>query len=304
MGSVRAATTIAVAFAIVGLAPFGRLDAWACATCACGDPTLTSVGVEKPYRNRLRLALEERVGYHTSGAGAGRSELLMTRTQLAVSYTPHPRVTLAAFLPFIASRLRDQRRSGDWVRGLGDLELLGRFVVARDRAFAPRHLLWLSGGLKFPTAPRVRDDDGYPYPEDDQPGSGSWDPLLGATYAYFQGFVTAYSSLLLRVTTPNPRGSREGLSLLSSTVVQLQPFARVAFQLGADLRYEAADRLSSGADSPDSGGFVVAATQGVLVNPVGDLLLRFAVEVPVVQALRGTQSLGPQLVVSVIYDAL
>jgi len=32
----------------------------ACAVCNCGDPTLTAVGVEQPYRNRVRAGLEER----------------------------------------------------------------------------------------------------------------------------------------------------------------------------------------------------------------------------------------------------
>src|SRR5450755_1850918 len=71
----------------------------ACAVCGCGDATLTAVGVEKPYRNRLRVTLETRVGGETMGSGDSYSSLLMTRTTLGVSYTPTPRLTLAAFLP-------------------------------------------------------------------------------------------------------------------------------------------------------------------------------------------------------------
>ena len=276
----------------------------ACATCGCGDPTLTSVGIEKPYRNRLRVTLEERVGTQTMGAGVARSDLLMTRTLLGVSYTPLSRLTVAAFLPFIASRLGDPQHQDAWIRGLGDLELQARVVVARDRSFAPRHLLWLVGGVRTPTGPRVKDERGFPFPDDDQPGNGSWDPLAGATYAWFAGNVTVYSSLLWRYPTSGSRPYRFGASLLSSSVAQLQPFAWLALQLGVDLRQSWADRLANDAASPNTGGFVFELVPGALFNPWRDLLVRAAVEVPTVQRLHGTQALGPQLVVSVSYDFL
>jgi len=276
----------------------------ACASCGCGDPTLTAVGVEKPYKNRLRVALEERVGTRSSGSGLMRAGLLMTRTQLGVSYTPQERITLGAYLPFVASNLTGPGDRVAWVRGLGELELLARVVVARDRSFSPRHLLWLIGGVKTPTAPRLRDDAGYPYPDDDQPGTGSWDPIVGATYAWFGSPVTIYSSLLYRHPTSGPRDYRMGASLLSSTVAQIQPFSWLAIQLGADLRYEWANALANGVAAPNTGGFLAAVTPGVLFNPWRDLLLRVAVEVPVYQARLGVQAAGPQLVFSVVYDFL
>jgi hypothetical protein len=292
---------------VLGLSCAARIAAaagraHACATCGCGDPTLTAVGVEKPYKNRLRVALEERVGSHTMGAAEELSSTLMTRTALSVAYTPHERLTLTAYLPFVASHLENARQDA-WVRGLGELELTARAVVARDRRFAPRHLLWLIGGVKAPTAPRVYDDAGFPYPDDDQPGTGSWDPIAGATYAWF-GRVTIYTSALFRYPTENPRGRRFGWSLLSSTVAQLQPFSWLALQLGADLRYQGPDLLPNGAAASNTGGFIAQLTPGVMVNPWRDLLLRVAVEVPVVQVLRGTQSTSPQLVFSVAYDFL
>lgn len=282
----------------------GNRRARACASCDCGDPTLTAVGVEKPYVNRLRLALEERLGTHSVGAGLLRSDVLMSRSQLAVSYTPLSRLTLAALLPFVAARLHGPGDRLAWVRGLGELELSARVVVARDRAFAPRHLLWLFGGIKVPTAPRLHDDAGYPYPDDDQPGTGSWDPLIGATYAWFGAPVTLYSSLLLRYPTAGPRDLRIGPSLVVSSVAQLQPFRWLALQLGLDLRQDWTNRLANGAEAPNTGGFVVALTPGALFNPWRDLVLRVAVEVPVYQARNGVQSVGPQLVVSIAYDLL
>jgi hypothetical protein len=275
----------------------------ACATCGCGDPTLTAVGVEKPYKNRLRLAVEERVGTRIFGTDELRTRVLMSRTQLGVAYTPHERITLAAFLPFFATQMRGTAEVAQ-INGVGDLELQARVVIARDRRFAPRHLFWLVAGVKTPTGPRLRDDAGYPYGDDDQPGTGSWDPLGGATYGWFGGFVSIYGSLLFRIPTTGPRGYRFGPTLLQSATVQLQPLTRLAIQLGVDLRYSWVDTLPNGAGASDTGGFVTALAPGLLINPWRDLLIRVAAEVPVAQALRGVQSLGPQGVLSLSYDIL
>ncbi|MFP2933934.1 hypothetical protein ACLESO_54180, partial [Pyxidicoccus sp. 3LG] len=50
---------------VLVLAPGPR--AWACATCACGDPTLTSMGAEQPFSGRLRLSSTLRAWGHTVG---------------------------------------------------------------------------------------------------------------------------------------------------------------------------------------------------------------------------------------------
>lgn len=277
----------------------------ACAVCGCGDATLTAGVITKPYKNRLRVTLEERVGAQTMGSGLDYSSLLMTRTTLSVLYSPTSRLTLTAYLPFIASRLTDHAHAGSWIRGVGDFEVQGRVVVARDRSFAPRHLLWLIAGLRMPTSPRVKDDQGFPYPDDDQPGTGGWDPSGGATYAWFGGELTFYSTLLLRYPTPPVgRDYRFGPTLLSSSVFQIQPWTWLAFQLGIDLRQAWADRLQNDHAAPNTGGFITEITGGAMFNPWRDLLVRAAVEVPVVQKLYGTQSLSPQLVVSVSYDFL
>lgn len=299
----RACARLAWALTAIGIAAT-PVRAVACASCGCGDPTLTAVGVEKPYQNRLRIAVEERVGARSSGRDVALARQLVLRSQLGVSYSPHARVTLVAVLPLVASSVHGPAGRAARIVGLGDLDLQARVVVARDRAFSPRHLFWLSAGLKTPTAPRVRDDAGFPYPDDEQPGSGSWDPSAGATYAWFGDLVSVSSTLLYRHPTSGPRGYRFGPSLLSSTVAQLQPFTRVAFQLGADLRYAFADELANGAAAPSTGGLVAGVVPGLLVNPWRDLLLRAAVEVPVYQALRGAQSVGPQGVFTVSYDFL
>src|SRR4051812_37900921 len=175
-------------FMLAALVVYAR-PAGACATCGCGDPTLTATGVEQPYKNRVRLALEERLNDHIQGDWETGERAYTLRSSLTAAWAPHPRVTVMAQLPWVSSWIAPMgRRAGyDSVNGLGDLELSLRTVVARDRRFAPHHLFWLAAGLKMPTGWLVRDADGIPFPEDDQPSSGSWDPFFGALYAWFSG---------------------------------------------------------------------------------------------------------------------
>lgn len=64
-------------------------DALACAACGCGDPTLTTMGAEKPYAGRMRLALE--VSHLTLELGrpeTGGLELSEQRFDGIVAYAP------------------------------------------------------------------------------------------------------------------------------------------------------------------------------------------------------------------------
>src|SRR5579871_2487421 len=169
-------------------------EARACAACGCGDPTLTAMGVEKPYRNRVRLALDQFYGELSTGTGASTETTRTFRWALTGNWSPHPRITLTASFPLYATWLSTPSQTAT-LFGPGDAEASARFVAWRDRTFSPRDLLNLLVGLKAPTAPRLRDDRGYPYAGDIQPGSGSWDPFAGATWAHFAGNLALFASL-------------------------------------------------------------------------------------------------------------
>jgi hypothetical protein len=282
--------------------PGGR--ALACASCGCGDPTLTTMGVEIPFRNRVRLALEQRVGGHRTGLGPGEEEDVTARTSLLVSYSPARWVTLGAMLPGGGGQssapggLSETRRR----YGLGDLELLARFLPFRDRSFAPRHVAGLLVGLKVPTGPRVSDSSGYPAPDDRQPGTGSWDPIFGAGYSYFGEDLSVFATINYRLATPGPRATQRGSVLGASVVAQRALGLRLAVALGVDVGYTAADQFPDGAPLPQSGGVVVALTPGLLIQPRTDFLLRLAVQVPVAQAWSGEQHEYPTGILAGVVD--
>jgi hypothetical protein len=275
---------------------------WACSQCSCGDPTLTATGVEQPYRNRVRLGLEERYGDHFTGGDSWQHTYTL-RSSLAATWAPIDRITLGLFVPWVTSWLVTSTQPRQTVNGLGDFELSARVLLWRDRRFAAHHLLWANAGLKMPTAPRLNDDTGHPYSDDDQPGSGSWDPFAGATYAWFSGDKwSIYASASYRVTTAGPRGYRRGSVLGWTSAAQLQPWNWGAFTLGLDGSWAQADQLANGNDSPNTGGTMLSVTPGLIAAPIPSLLLRLAVAVPVLQEMNGVQRLGPTVMLTLNYD--
>lgn len=290
---------IALSIALLIALP-GR--ALACASCGCGDPTLTTMGVEIPFRNRVRLALEQRVSGHRTGQGGAAEEDITARSSLLVSYSPARWVTLGAVLPGGGGQTTLPGGETRRLFGLGDLELLARFLPIRDRSFAPRHVAGLLVGLKLPTGPRINDSSGYPAPDDRQPGTGSFDPIFGAGYSYFGDALSAFVTINYRLATPGPRATQRGSVLGASAVVQHALGLRLAAALGVDVGHTAPDQLPDGTPLPQSGGVVVALTPGLLIQPRADFLLRLAVQVPVVQVWQGEQHEYPTGILAGIVD--
>lgn len=282
---------------VTGLAP--RL-AGACASCGCGDPTLTAMGQEKPFKNRIRLSLEQRVGAHSMGDPAEQS--LVSRTLLSGSWSPTGWLTLGAQLPFIYVRSSAAQHEARSTLGIGDTELMVRALVFRERKFSPRHALGLLGGVKAPSGPRVNDSSGYPAPDDVQPGSGSWDALFGASYAYFGAQASAFLSVSYQHTTTGYRDYRRGSTFAASLAVQLPLGALAALVLGADLGYAQASQLASGHAAPDTGGLLVSASPGIIFALRTDWLLRLMVQLPIVERWRGHQHETPTGAISLVVD--
>jgi hypothetical protein len=305
-GGVR--TSVALPFVVALCAAAATELAWpsrarACVPCSCGDPTLVATGVEQPYRNRVRLALEERLGTHASGIDLTRRESLVSTSSLYALWSPHDRITLGAQLPWVVNAIRDADGQLRVASGLGDLETSGRVVVARDRRFAARHILQLMVGLKWPTGPRVTDSEGFFFADDEQPGSGSFDPFGGVAWSWFTGGLASGAvQVLARVPTAGPRGYRRGAAVASSAVVQLQPVRWFALGLGGVVLWRAADALANGAASPDTGGTVVQLLPAFLFAPASRVLLRLSASLPVVQSFNGRQREGVEGVLSLAVD--
>lgn len=277
----------------------------ACASCGCGDPTLTTMGVEKPFKNRIRLSFEQRLGGQLEREL--QTESIISRSTLTGSWSPTTWLTLGAALPVISGQIQIKDHPVRRLGGLGDLELYGRTLVVRDRKFSPRHLGAVLVGIKLPTGPRVDDSSGYPAPEDFQPGSASVDGIFGASYSYFGDSFGVFASISYRHTTTGWRGYRRGSKLGASTILQHPIHERIALGLGMDFGYARPDEVvtvesSDNLPLPQTGGSLLSVTPQILVSLRTDWLLRIAVQAPVFQSWNADQTEYPTGIVSLTVD--
>jgi hypothetical protein len=264
----------------------------ACATCGCGDPTLTSLGTEKPFAGRLRGALQ--ISHRTDAIGqarVNRIELSEQRFDASIAWAPLDFWFVGVTVPAVRRRVTYVNQEQHTRFGLGDIELRNKFFVYQDRAFSPRHLGAIEAGLKLPTAPLARDAQGDLLPLEVQTGTGSFDPILGASYALFLLPWSSYSSVTGSYPTQGVEGSRASPSLRSTLAAQYQPVDLLALRLGVDTRLDGKAK-QQGEPEPDSGGFILYLAPAVLLSPVTDLVLTLTVQVPVLNALDGYHDEG------------
>ena len=146
-----------------------------------------------------------------------------------VAYGLNHHLTISAELPYLR---RDGLREGTHahsggvavngveelgtVSGIGDVSLLAkyRFTEGERTGFA------LIGGIKMPTgSTHERSVDGERLETEHQPGSGSWDPILGASAGTKLGPVQLTASALYQISTRGAQNTRLGNRLQGGIAV-------------------------------------------------------------------------------------
>lgn len=274
----------------------------ACASCACGDPTLTSMGTEQPFSGRMRVAAVTRAWGQTVGDDALDAVTLRElRVDVSAAYAPLPWLMLSATLPLQARTLRDVSLTREQALGPGDLEVSAKFFVFRDRAFSPDHLLSVLVGSELPTSPTLRDAQGAPLSIDAQLGTGSVDPFVGLAYTTFQGAWSFVVSATGTVSTEGRLGFRGGSSLRSTLAAQFQPSTSWALRVAADTRLEGASTIMGVRDTEGS-GFIGYLSPELLFSPTTDMVLQLGVRAPVLNLLSGRVRQTPILQAAVAFD--
>jgi hypothetical protein len=243
---------------------------------------------------------------------------------LGLAYGASDNLTLALSLPYLTRRdirAGTHHHAGGVATngveelgsssGLGDAILLGQLRVLGDDD-APWQAA-LFAGLKVPTgATHVLDGNGERFETEHQPGTGSWDPLLGLAVSRRFERISLDASLLYQVSTTGAQATRLGN--------RAQYGLGVAYSLGprphhheheheqehghehghghdhhdglaADLvlelngEWEGRQRVG-GAVEAESGGHVVYLSPGLRLKPAPDWSAQLSVGVPVLQRIR------------------
>ncbi len=276
--------------------------AWACGTCSVGDPTLTIVGFEQPQENRVRTSATLRHRNDSIGESeVDRLTLSEQRMELAGAYSPTDRVSLSLMMPVVHRLITEVNLAEASIWAPGDLDLRVRGVIWRDRKFAPRHLVSMIAGLEFPTSSIEYDDNGVPLPLEFQAGTGSWDPIAGASYTMFLDPWSLYVSSIAIFPTEGIAETRASSSFRQTALAQFQPWSFLAFQLGAEFRLDGPGYIGDVRD-PNTGGNITYGTLGIVGLPHQKVMMHMTAALPLIQRLDGTHREGFAFTAGLVYE--
>lgn len=195
----------------------------------------------------------------------------------------------------------DGEVSSSDISGWGDLSLLGRLAL-NDNESANRYALL--AGIKAPTgSTNEKLDDGERAEVEHQPGSGSWDALLGLAYStQINPQWSVSSNLLYQLTTEGKRETEIGDSLMYNGALIWSPASHShhgdphsshtdqSWQFVLELNGEWRDKTEVDGDKDkNTGGNVIFATAGLRWG-FGAWSTHIALATPVHKDFNGTQS--------------
>lgn len=229
---------------------------------------------------------------------------------LSLSYRATPSLVFVATAPYI-SRQHDHidLASGEpeqWrFHDFGDASLQARWRAWRGESPAGSSF-WLSGGAKFATgAPHEvsRGDDPEEGEVPIQPGSGSNDILLGATWQSgimretgLQGMmghttiIPLFASVSYRVNGRGTHRYQIGNELQLNAGSEYPLSDRLHLLGQVNVRHREKDSVGDTAENPDlTGGTFVYLSPGLRITLTKSLSTYAYVQLPVVQDVNGTQ---------------
>jgi hypothetical protein len=282
----------------------------ACSVCGC-DPSGGTLGLERPSMSDARLAVEDRYLWKESGSVADntREGEREDRIDLRAQYSPPlPRFSLQLDVPFYAWKahygvtgLQD-----DTNQGLGDLSLTARWEALYLGGVVPRHVLALLGSIKAPTGSNshLAPIDGGVVDEHKQIGTGTWDELIGISYAYGDFPTVVYANVTGRFNGTNSRGNHYGNAIFGTLGVRrtVLDSNRLYLAVDAQVRNAGKDTVPGNTYDQNSGGFVGYWVPSAGYAITDNLLIRGTVQVPVVTGLNGVQSEHPVAYLALSYD--
>jgi hypothetical protein len=275
----------------------------ACSTCACGDNTITLMGVEKPFGGRFRAAVDYNTRTEEKGTSGSldRQVIDEQRINLGISYSFSPKLTAAAQLPFVRKHVRNANLGEIEAEGLGDMDVTLRWTAYSDGRAFPRHLGGVRAGIRLPTSDEVKDSSGALVDIDAQPDAGATAPNLGLWYGYYALPVFVSVSGYHLFYGDGRQGFDPGDATILSVTGQYAVTDSFAVQAGLDARHTDSNRFS-GVEDPNSGGTLGMGSLGVVYRFGADFLVHAGVQLPLIEDLYGEQSEETAYRIGLAYD--
>ena len=187
-----------------------------------------------------KLKADPRFKRMVSGKGGSLPiSMDMQRINLAGSYAVTDKLVMNVAVPWVINDMTmTSLMAGSWgadmkmnqVRGLGDVTLTGSYRVYQDKTDHPTSTVYLGGGLKLPTGTCSVNDNRKRVHAHMQPGTGSWDPILLASWS-----KVLSSSFFLQTDAKYQMATANGYGYSFGDTLNI----------GTDLKYNVASYMNS-----------------------------------------------------------
>ena len=236
----------------------------------------------------------------------------ITSTSLSLSYGVTENLSLSARLPYVQRKNIRESELEDGVpeahthgdsSGVGDLLLFGQYRVLARKDTDVSILF----GVKTPSGEtREKDNDGVRFETEFQPGTGSWDFLLGAAFSKNSGQLSYHANILYNKTTPGSQSTKIGDAFLYNVALSYRlneshathdhahhhgtNSHTVNWDLSLELNGETrrADKIF-GISEANSGGTTVFLSPGVRVS-AGKFSGFISYGLPIIENQKGQQT--------------
>jgi hypothetical protein len=273
----------------------------ACSTCMVGDPTLSLMGAEKPYENRLRLSLNYLSRSEELGKdGFNKKTIDERRVSADLAYAPTTRLMFGLSIPYVNRQLESYNLTNEEVTALGDISITVKNFM-QEKEFLQTHMYGLLGGIKLPTASEAVDGNGVPLDFDVQVGQGATVVNAGGWYAHYSYPYFFYTSATYHVASEGYQEFQAGDALVYNATLQYASQHNAAYYLGLEGRSSQMNTFA-GVDDRDSGGTIVFFAPGFIYTIMQDLILHATVKIPAIDALYGDHEEGAIFNIGATYD--
>jgi hypothetical protein len=275
---------------------------FACATCLCGDPTLTTMGVEKPFAGRTRISVDYLTRGETVGEARTQEHMIYEeRVTYSISYAPTTQWMFSASVPMINKSVDRYDLSHEEGSGVGDTDLTARWFIGQPTSIATSRLWGLHLGLRVPTSSEQM-LNGEAIDFDAQPGAGALIPSVGVWLGeYHLPWFFYGSAIVQHATSEGYQGYQPGNAILITAHTQYALHRQLALQFNVDARWKNQDRYSDVIDD-DSGGTLVMVTPGLAWTPIEDWLVSLSYQQPILENAHGRQEEDANVRMGVTYD--
>ena len=180
--------------------------------------------------------------------------------------------------------------------GMGDMTLLAkyRFLNSTEKNYSAA----VMAGLRMPTGQtNERGADGVKLAPDEQPGSGSWDPIMGILLGKKIGKISLDLNGIYKLSTPGTNdviiGDIVSYNFAVSGVVGSREIWKQRLTLGWSMEMNGVwheDVEDNGVKENAHGGNTIMLTPGLRLGINVHVITSLAVGIPVIETLNGKQA--------------